>query len=146
MFIDDVFDAADRTAHNDLSNQVMMGNRKDRKLRLSQGDGVEDVTAGNIPLTQLTKQSREQYTMVTINTLDGRSQSDLDIDGIGVTGKEDRGKAQNKHMKKASINDIFDENRNGAAVRDMKDHSRNKALEVDVDDLDAMFNVNVLKK
>ena len=49
-------------------------------------------------------------------------------------------------MKKASINDIFDENRNGAAVRDMKDHSRNKALEVDVDDLDAMFNVNLLKK
>ena len=49
-------------------------------------------------------------------------------------------------MKKASIDDIFDENRNGAAVMDMKDHSRNNVLEVDVDDLDTMFNVNLLKK
>ena len=94
MFIDDVFDAANRTAHNDLSNQMMIkAGRKDRKLRLSQGDGVggDATPGGDIPLTQLTKQSREQYTMVTINTLDGRSQSDLDIDGIGVTRKEDRG-------------------------------------------------------
>lgn len=59
VMIDDLVDIdgdIDETvAQNDRSNHAMMmanGDRRDRKLRLSQDKVQEDLTPGNIPLTQ----------------------------------------------------------------------------------------------
>ena len=141
VLIDDDYEADRTAAYNDMSGAVMMG-RKDRKLRLSQGDILnEDITPGNIPINQYNHKSTypNQTTMMTI---DGRSQSDLDIEM-----RDNR--AYEKHMKKESV-DIFE---NTAGKRTQKQTPRvdmkydynsgpRDQREVDPNDLEGNFNIN----